>query len=150
MLHPLVTLIRGSAVGKAAEQGYRERQFLLILELLLLCGIAHVKLFAPAFLVGPRGQQSGALIPVHRRLLTLGSLAIYFPRFRADAALSRLSRAVRWEQWLGSRACAGGSGRLVGGLQHGASGCAGWKRHLTDVSREPCQQQHTRGVLGAD
>lgn len=35
----LVTLIRGSAVGKAAEQCYCESEFLLILELLRLCGI---------------------------------------------------------------------------------------------------------------
>lgn len=69
LLHTLVTLVRGSAVGKAAERGYCGREFLLILEHLLLCRIAgdSCKLFAPAFLVsawpsgGHGNRQSPAL-----------------------------------------------------------------------------------------
>lgn len=50
----VVTLIRGSALGKAAEQCYCDSEFLLTLELLLLLITrGSCKLLAPALLVSP-------------------------------------------------------------------------------------------------
>lgn len=53
LLPTQTALVRGSALGKAAEQCYCEVVFLLILELLLLCAVpfgSH-KPLAPALLV---------------------------------------------------------------------------------------------------